>query len=114
LHELLERNREDADRPEASISSMFNSIDSGSALDLIDEVLESDDIPPLPTPEVSKHGTNEAWLFMGQSQRRNRRFSDTGDTDGTGGKRRPRRILIVKAREPWSPDAPQLVRRVVQ
>ena len=42
-----------------------------------------DSVPPLPTPEVSKHGTNEAWLFMSQSERRGR-FSDAGDTDGTG------------------------------
>ena len=98
LHELLERNREDADRPEASISSMFNSIDSGSALDLIDEVTESDDIPPLPTPEVSKHGTNEAWLFMGQSQRRHRRFSDTGDTDGSGPEESDDRVASSSSR----------------
>lgn len=97
LHELLERNREDADRPEASTSSMFNSIDSGSALDLIDEVTESDDIPPLPTPEVSKHGTNEAWLFMGQSQR-HRRFSDTGDTDGSGPEDSDDRVASVSSR----------------
>jgi hypothetical protein len=98
LHELLERNREDADRPEASISSMFNSIDSGSALDLIDEVTESDDIPPLPTPEVSKHGTNEAWLFMGQSQRHHRRFSDTGDTDGSGPEESDDRVASSSSR----------------
>ena len=86
LHELLERNREDADRTEASSSrhgSVFNTIDSTSALELIDEVTGSDDVPPLATPEVSKHGTNEAWLFMSQSQR-HQRLSDTGDTDGSG------------------------------
>ena len=32
---------------------MFNIIDSTSALELIDEVTESDDVPPLATPEVS-------------------------------------------------------------
>ena len=87
LRELLERKREDADRSEASSSrhtSVFNTIDSLSALDPIDDkVTESDDVPPLPTPDVSKHGTNEAWLFMSQSERRGR-FSDAGDTDGTG------------------------------
>ena len=116
LHELLERNREDADRTEASSSrhgSVFNIIDSTSALELIDEVTESDDVPPLATPEVSKHGTNEAWLFMSQSQR-HQRFSDTGDTDGSGPEDSDHRVHIVQAREQRSRDAPQRVGRVVQ
>ena len=85
-HKLLERKPEDADRSGASSSrhgSITNATDSSSALDLIDEVTDSDDVPPLPTPEVSKHGTNEAWLFMSQSKR-HKHFSDTGDTDGSG------------------------------
>ena len=35
------------------------------SLDLIDELSQSD-VTPLATPEVSKHGTNEAWLFLGK------------------------------------------------
>ena len=38
---------------------------SAGSLDLIDELSQSD-VTPLATPEVSKHGTNEAWLFLGK------------------------------------------------
>jgi len=90
LHELLERSRQDAHRLGRSSSiggningKIYNSIDDASALDLIDEVSECVVVPPLPTPEVSKHGTNEAWLFMSQN-RRQTRFSDNGDGNDSG------------------------------
>lgn len=47
---------------------------SSSMLDLIDETQEApDDVTPLATPDVSKHGSNEAWLFISQQQQHQRR-----------------------------------------
>ena len=88
LHELLERDRrrdlEQTGGESCSMGgSLFNTMDEISAFS-IDEVAECD-VTPLPTPDVSKHGTNEAWLFMSQSKsQRHRRFSDTGDGESSG------------------------------
>lgn len=88
LHELLERDRRrDSEHTGGSSGrggSEFNTMDDAYAFNSIDEVTACD-VSPLPTPEVSKHGTNEAWLFMSQSKnQRQQRFSDIGDGESSG------------------------------
>ena len=92
LHELLERNREDADRTEASSSrhgSVFNIIDSTSALELIDEVTESDDVHWRRRGQTRHQRGSSSWA-------RARSFS-TGDTTGADRGWRPHRVHIVQA-----------------
>jgi hypothetical protein len=54
---------------------------SASSLDLICELRQADDVTPLATPDVSKHGTNEAWLFIKEQQQR----TAAGGGGGGGG-----------------------------
>jgi len=61
---MQETARRDADAAAAVAAPAPHPRGAGS-LDLIDELSQSD-VTPLATPEVSKHGTNEAWLFLGK------------------------------------------------
>ena len=69
------------------------SSNSLSQLDLIDEHVpcqrssnqDTDDVPPLATPDVSTHGTNEAWLFISQQQQQQQQQQRQLNKGGSGG-----------------------------
>jgi hypothetical protein len=62
---MQETARRDAAAAAAAVAAPAPHPRGAGSLDLIDELSQSD-VTPLATPEVSKHGTNEAWLFLGK------------------------------------------------
>ena len=62
---MQETARRDAAAAAAAAAAPAPHPRGAGSLDLIDELSQSD-VTPLATPEVSKHGTNEAWLFLGK------------------------------------------------